>query len=276
MMNARGAMHPERTSFFQWARLLIVTAALLAPGSGSAQEVDPTSRGTAVTRAALQAALAEAEQIANSDGYSDQLREQKRMEASLIRSRLLEGDFFPGDQIVVSVAGDTAATSTLTVGPGRVISLLGLPDIPLNGVLRSEIEDYLRQQLARYIRNPEVKARPLLRLSITGGIGAPGFYQLDPDILVSAALMTAGGITNATELDHTKVLRDKEEVVSGEQFARAVREGGTLDQLNLRAGDEIIVGQRKTRDWWTTLRTIATVPALVLSVYGMGRLFGIF
>ncbi|HXG43287.1 MAG TPA: polysaccharide biosynthesis/export family protein [Gemmatimonadales bacterium] len=269
-------MHPERTSFFQWARLLIVTAALLAPGSGSAQEVDPTSRGTAVTRAALQAALAEAEQIANSDGYSDQLREQKRMEASLIRSRLLEGDFFPGDQIVVSVAGDTAATSTLTVGPGRVISLLGLPDIPLNGVLRSEIEDYLRQQLARYIRNPEVKARPLLRLSITGGIGAPGFYQLDPDILVSAALMTAGGITNATELDHTKVLRDKEEVVSGEQFARAVREGGTLDQLNLRAGDEIIVGQRKTRDWWTTLRTIATVPALVLSVYGMGRLFGIF
>jgi len=275
-MNARGAMHSERTRLFRWARLLLVTVAVLAPRAGSAQEVDPTSRGTAVTRAALQAALAEAEQIANSSGYSDQLREQKRMEASLIRSRLLEGDFFPGDQIVVSVAGDTAATSTLTVGPGRVISLLGLPDIPLNGVLRSEIEDYLRQQLARYIRNPEVKARPLLRLSITGGIGNPGFYQLDPDILVSAALMTAGGITNATELDHTKVLRNKDEVVSGEQFARAVREGGTLDQLNLRAGDEIIVGQRKTRDWWTTLRTIATVPALVLSVYGMGRLFGIF
>ncbi len=269
-------MPPQRTRFLRLAGVLIAAAMLLVARGGSAQEVDPTSRGTSVTRAALEAALAEAEQIANSSGYSDQLREQKRMEASLIRSRLLEGDFFPGDQIVVSVAGDTAASATLTVGPGRVISLLGLPDIQLNGVLRSEVEGYLRQQLARYIRNPEVKARPLLRLSITGGIGAPGFYQLDPDVLVSAALMTAGGITNATELDRTKVLRNNEEVVSGEQFARAVREGATLDQLNLRAGDEIVVGQHKTRDWWTTLRTFAAVPALVLSVYGMGRLFGVF
>ncbi len=276
MMTLLRGIALRRPRCFRPVLALVILGAMLASRPGAAQEIDPTSRGTSVTRANLEAALAEAEQIANSSGYSEQLREQKRREASLIRARLLEGDFFPGDQIVVSVAGDTAASSTLTVGPGRVISLLGLPDIPLNGVLRSEIQDYLQQQVARYVRNPQVKARPLLRLSITGGVGAPGFYQLDPDVLVSAALMSAGGITNATELKDTKVLRNEEEVVSGSQFASAVREGATLDQLNLRAGDEIIVGQRKTRDWWTTVRTFAAVPALILSLYGVGRLFGIF
>jgi hypothetical protein len=49
-----------------------------------------------------------------------------------------------------------------------------------------------------------------------------------------------------------------------------------LDALNLRAGDEIEVGTKSTTDWLSTLRTVAIIPALIISLYGLGKLFGLF
>ena len=67
-------------------------------------------------------------------------------------------------------------------------------DIPMTGVLRSEVNDYLKQQLSKSIKNPEVEARSLIRLSVLGGVSKPGFYQLDSGMLLSDALQAAGGI----------------------------------------------------------------------------------
>ena len=44
----------------------------------------------------------------------------------------------------------------MTVGPGKIISLANYGDIPMTGVLRSEVNDYLKQQLSKWIKNPEV------------------------------------------------------------------------------------------------------------------------
>jgi protein involved in polysaccharide export with SLBB domain len=157
-----------------------------------AQAESPDGRRAVATREELQAALTEAERIANSGGYSNAYREDKKFEADMIRGRLTEGDFQIGDQIQLTVFGETDATGLQTVGPGRVLSVKGLPDIPLRGVLRSELEPYLREQIGRYIRDAQVKARPMIRLSIIGVLG-PGFYQLDADMMLSDAVMSAGG-----------------------------------------------------------------------------------
>jgi protein involved in polysaccharide export with SLBB domain len=109
-----------------------------------------------------------------------------------------------------------------------------------------------------------------------GAIGKPGFYQMDADKMLSDALMDAGGINNGTELKGSKVLRGDEVIIDGEAFTKAVTDGVNLDQLNLRAGDVIEVGTKSKKDWFTTLRTFAVIPALILSTYGLGRLFGIF
>jgi SLBB domain len=258
--------------------LLIVLLTLLPAGGLLAQVTDVAAEGRAptVSRAALEAELASAEQIAGSDAYSGTFRSQKRQEATQIRERLTEGDFLVGDQIQLSVMGDSSLSGTKTVGPGKVLTLAGLPDIPLRGVLRSEIEPYLREWIGRYLKDPVVKARAPIRLSVLGGVKGPGFYQMDPDILLSDALTQAGGIDNGTDLKHSTILRNDEVIVDGDQFTEAIAKGVTLDQLNLRAGDVIKVGQQSTKSWFTSLRTVAIIPGLIVSTYGLGKLLGVF
>jgi len=255
---------------------LLVGLALGAPRSTGAQEVNPDGRRAVASREELQAALVEADRIANSGGYSGSFREAKQREAALVRERLQDGDFQVGDQIQVTVFGETTATGMHSVGPGRVLSLPGLPDIPLRGVLRSEIEPYLRDQVGRYIKNAQVKARGMIRLSIIGGVAKPGFYQLDADMMLSDALTAAGGILATTEFKRSVVRRGTDKILEAEGFTKALADGRSVDQLNLRAGDIVDVGQKPTRDTFMTVQTIALIPGLILGVYGIGKLAGAF
>lgn len=259
-------------------RFIVCVGSLVLPARLAAQDEgsDADGRRPVVTRAQLEQALAEAEQYANSSGYSSGFREGKRLEAGLIRERLQEGDFLVGDQIGVTMIGDSGFSGLKTVQPGRVLVLGTLPEIPMRGVLRSEVEAYLTEQIGRYVKNPQVKARPRIRLTMMGGVSHAGFFQMDADILLSDALELAGGINNSTELKQSKVMRGEEEIIPGDVFVKAINDGRTLDDLNLRAGDEIVVGQKSKTDWFTKLRTYAIIPGLIVSTYGLGKLFGIF
>lgn len=258
-----------------WALLVAVVSGL--PGRLTAQDSVPVEpKRPLATRAELQLALDEADKIANSDAFSPSFRQEKRDEAAVLRERLLEGDFFVGDQLNISLVGDSGFSGTYTIQFGRMLTLPGLPDVPMKGVLRSEVQDYVTQQVGRFIKDPQLKVRPLIRLTFMGGIGRPGFYQMDADILLSDALMQAGGIGNSTELKRSEVKRSGEKIIEGDAIEKGVIEGITLDQLNLRAGDEITVGQKSNKDWFKTLRTFAVIPALIVSTYGLGRLLGVF
>lgn len=258
---------------------LLLGAAFVAPVGLAAQDTPVDARQPIATRAQLQEAMEAAEAIANSPAYSADFRETKRSEAAQIRERLLEGDFYIGDHLIIvttGMTGDSGIGGQAIIRPGRVLTLGALPDIPMRGVLRSEAEEYLTAQIRRYVIDAQVQVRPLIRLTFMGGIKSPGFYQMDADIMLSDALMQAGGISNGTDLKRSKILRGEDELVDGETFAQAVTEGVSLDHLNLRAGDVIEVGQVNKTNWFSTLRTYAIIPGLIISTYGVGKLFGIF
>jgi polysaccharide export outer membrane protein len=117
----------------------------------------------------------------------------KRREGQLIRERLTEGDLQVGDQVAITVLNEAALSGTFAIGAGRVLTLPGLPDIPVRGILRSETEDYLTGQLKRFVRDPSVRVLTSIRMSIMGAVGRPGFYQVPADVLVSDAIMLAAG-----------------------------------------------------------------------------------
>jgi protein involved in polysaccharide export with SLBB domain len=263
-----------RTRGLVWSLLLPLSFGIQV--SARAQVESSDGRRAVATRDELQAALAEADRIATSDGFSGSFREQKQREAGLIRERLQDGDFQVGDQIQVTVFGEATTSGLQTVGPGRVLSLPGLPDIPLRGVLRSEIEPYLHEQVAKYIRDAQVKARGMVRVSITGGVTKPGFYQLDADMMLSDALMSAGGILAGAEFKRSIVRRGEDKILEKDAFTKALADGRSLDQLNLRAGDVIDVGQKPVHNTFATVQTIAIIPGLILGVYGIGKLAGAF
>ncbi len=192
-------------------------------------------------------------------------------EAILLRERLQEGDFRVGDRIALSVQGEPTLTDSFTVTPARSIELPGIPEISVRGILRSELDDQLTQQLSRYLKNPEVKAVSLVRLAVLGAVGRPGFYALPAQTLLSDAIMSAGGPTSQTDLAKTSIQRGGKEIWSKDLLSKAIAEGTTLDQLNLHGGDEIVVGEKK-QPFFNTLRTVTVLLGLPLTIYALYQL----
>jgi polysaccharide export outer membrane protein len=178
------------------------------------------------------------------------------------------GDVRVGDRIVLSVRGDSALTDTFPVGPGRTLRLPNLPELSLQGVPRAQLQDYVAQHIARFVREPIVEVRPLIRIGLLGEVDRPGYYFVMTDGMVTDAIMMAGGPTREADLTKATVRRGATVLWERAQLREALTEGRTLDQLGLRSGDEIIIGQRTRSRLDNFLRVAGFVSGIALGIYG--------
>lgn len=231
---------------------------LMVPAAGD-------SAHSQATRAQLQALAitTEHDAAAASDGAT---RQQKQMQAATVRARLRDGDFDVGDRILLSIRGDSLVSDTVTVRAGRVIRLENMPDISLQGVLRSELQDYLTTQLTRYIKHPEVQSTSLVRVAVMGAVNKPGYYQVPADIAMADAIMMAGGPTQNADVSKTQLKRGKEVLYSSALLGQEVAKGATLDQLNIRPGDQIEIGERHKTSW-STIASLVGITAGLVSIF---------
>ena|SRR3989441_6192306 len=178
--------------------------------------------------------------------------------------------FQVGDRILLHVEGDSALTDTFTVVTGPALRLPNIGEVSLAGVQRGDIEAHLTRALGRYINDPVVQARALIRVSVVGEVSRPGFYAVPIDLVLADALMLAGGATKDARVDRLQILRGNASVWNGNALQTAIARGATLDELGMRAGDRIQVpAQRDPESKWrivgiivTTLATTVTVVAL--------------
>jgi protein involved in polysaccharide export with SLBB domain len=231
------------------------------------------TRRAQATRQELEATLVELEKYAASSGYSSRLRNEKAREATMIRTRLTEGDLQVGDQIDIQVIGQAAYSDSFMVASGRVLTLPGLPDIPLKGVLRSEAREYLTAQLSKYIKDPQVRVSTKIRLSVFGSVGRPGFYQIPADVLATDAIMIAGGPAADVDLSKVFVRRGATDIWPPDVLQEAMRQGLTLDQLNLQAGDELVVDPRKRPGGINFFTVMGALGGMASAVYFLARVF---
>jgi hypothetical protein len=250
--------------------LLLLAAPLLAQDPLPAPPSPVAGPRAQASREELQARLVEVDRILSSSGYSSRLKDVRRREAELIKRRLAEGDIGVGDQINLTVLNEPTLTGTFLVGPGRTLTLPGVGDIPMAQVLRSEVEDHLTRELAKYVRNPSVRATAMIRLTIFGDVGKPGYFQMPADWLVGDAMMAAGGPSSGQRLD-INIKRMDRQILTKDDMKEAIRLGMTLDQLNLQAGDEIEINGRRTTFNYGTV--IASIGALLGVVYLFERIF---
>jgi hypothetical protein len=259
----RPAAEVLRDALRRRAPLGLMLAGLLAIGSSveAQQRPVPPSRAHA-SRAELETAAADLER-ASASGKDADARRRQRAEAAFVRSRLKDGDFQPGDRLVLSVRGDAALTDTFTVRAGQVVQLPNIGDIPLAGVLRAELREHMQKQLGRFIQQPAIEVSSLVRIGVLGQVGQPGFYWVPADMLLSDAVMVAGGPTQVADFARSSIRRNADVLVTGKD-ARAVISGGrTIDQLNLRAGDELVVGERVRRDLMVYLQAAGIILGII-------------
>jgi protein involved in polysaccharide export with SLBB domain len=178
---------------------------------------------------------------------------------------LEQGDFRVGDRIVLDVRGEDDIPDTVQVQPGPVIVLGNIGEISLAGVLRSELQRHLTTQISRFIREPVVYSRSMIRLAVDGQILTPGFHVLPADMLIGEVLMAAGGPAAQADMDRIRVMRGETVLLDADVVAQAIIDGRSLDQLSMRAGDRIEVGARPSSAvWGTILRYSITVASVLI------------
>ena len=126
---------------------------------------------------------------------------------------------------------------------GPALNLPEIGRIALKGVLRSELNDYLTREIGRFVRDPRVRTRTLIRLLFTGEI-RQGFYSVPTNVPFTDAMMVAGGPTANAKLTEIRIERDGHPIWDGTRLQDAIIEGQTLDEMNLQAGDQVILPSR--------------------------------
>jgi protein involved in polysaccharide export with SLBB domain len=242
--------------------LLALAASVFFVNSAVAQSAPVDARGLHASRAHLEQLLASYENRAAARELGDEERLRNRAEADAVRARLQEGDFQTGDQIALLVMGHPDLSETYTVDATRSILLPNIGVIPLQGVLRSELEAHLTEHLAQYVRQPRVRAESTIRLLVAGGVGNPGYYSVPSHALITDVLELAGGTGRESRLTRIRVERNGQRIIAGRNLQQAIIAGQTLDQLNIRAGDRVIVPERTN---YRALRDALWVGTTVIS-----------
>jgi hypothetical protein len=262
-----------RPGYVKWLFVAFTMLAISVSATPlAAQEPERPTVAGPQTRADLESQAARLEQEASQGSAGS---DTKTAEAARIRARLRDGDFNTGDRVVVKVdSGVTARADTFIVREGRLVEFQGLPPITLTGVLHAELSEYLTQQLSRYFRDPNVQAYPLLRVAIFGPVGSPGYYSLPADLLLSDAIMSAGGPGSMAKMDESVVKRGEVEVIDKREVQRALVYGYTLSQMNIRDGDAIYIGgSTQQRNWTNVLRAVSIAVGLGFTVHRITKGF---
>ena len=179
--------------------------------------------------------------------------------------------FQVGDRILLHVEGDSALSDTFTVVAGPALRLPAIGEISLAGVRRTDLEAHLTRELGRYIKDPVVQARALIRISVVGEVTRPGYYAVPSDLVVADALMVAGGATKDARVDRLRILRGDASLWSGNALQTEIARGATLENLGIRAGDRIQVpgGQRDPESKWRILGIIVGTVASAVGVIAL-------
>jgi hypothetical protein len=238
-------------------RWIVLALVLGLPTTGSAQQSpedwDPAR--LQVTRPELEDLASRYEAIAASSAYSGGVRGRARTAGERIRERLEAGDFDVGDRIALQITGESEVPDTVLVEPGPSINLPNMGRISLEGVLRSELQDHLVAEISRFVQNPQVRTSATIRLQFRGTGGQPGFHTFPSDLLLSDAIMQAGGLRGETDWDEFKLARGDEVLMEGEDVEVALADGRSLDHLGLQNGDIIeIPAERPSQIWPRVIR----------------------
>ena len=238
------------------AGALIALLAVPRPASGQSGD-GANALGLGATRPALEARAAQAD----------------AREAALIHARLARGDFRVGDRILLTVEGEKELSDTFTVGLGGQLTLPIIGNVSLEGVLRSELQEYLRRRLAQNLRDPTVQTRAFVRLSIQGAVTHPGYYGVPADALLSDALMAAGGTMQEANLPKLRIERDGKPIWEGKALQQAIAEGRTLDGAGLVAGDQVIVPKRGGTTAGDVMRFGTVLLGIPITIYTLTKIF---
>ncbi|MEQ1692030.1 MAG: SLBB domain-containing protein [Gemmatimonas sp.] len=179
-----------------------------------------------------------------------------------IRARLTNGDFKVGDRFYFTLTIDSVSSDTISVRDGLLVTVVNLPDASLKGVLQSELDDVLLTHVSRYVKNARLRTVMLTQISVIGSVGRPGYYWTTPDRPLGDVIMMAGGPAVDANLREVEIKRDNRVIMKAKASRQALSDGRTLEQVDVRSGDEIRVPGKRKLNWQVIIQLLFVASSL--------------
>jgi protein involved in polysaccharide export with SLBB domain len=262
---------PWRCVSFRAVLVAVVVIAGTSRGAAGQQTVSDMTRRAIMSRQELDSLATEALASAKRTDISAEQRAALERCAADAQRRLEEGDFQPGDRIILHVSGDSAGRDTVTVQPSQMLRLPNLPPISLRGVLRSELREHLATRLREFIRDTLLRASPLVLVGVLGEVAHPGYYRVSLETSLADALMVAGGPTHDADLTRVTIRRGNQTLISSPEARGAMVRRTSLEQLGVDAGDELVVAPPRTRNWSLLMQIAGLATGALVAFFTIRR-----
>ena len=177
--------------------------------------------------------------------------------------------FIPGDAVKISTFPDTASFLN-NVFP---IDDQGYVELPIRGKVRisnmstEEFVRYIKQNFRDYLRYPNVQVKPLIRVSVLGGVATPGLYFYDPDHSLWGLIKICGGPLNEDGLEDMRWKRDGKDVKKN--LIPILQSGASLRSIGFKSGDQIWVKSPGRPGFIEKLGRISTIVGLGTSMFAL-------
>ncbi len=228
--------HPILSNLLRGFAVLATLGVVMLPAQR------PSSGPRLASRAELVTLAQTLERAAESPAYGERLRASARLDLAQVRRRLGVGDFTTGERIFIRVeGGEQPFADTISIRDSLIVDLPNIRRFSVTGVLRSELEEHVNNEVRAVIRNARVTAQPLLRVAVLGAVAAPGFRAVPSETLVDQLLFLGGSPAATATLDKMRFMRGDTVLLSGPAVMSAIAQGRTLASLDLSDGDALVI-----------------------------------
>lgn len=177
--------------------------------------------------------------------------------------------FIPGDAVKISTFPDTSSFLN-NIFP---IDDQGFVELPIKGKVRishmsvDEFTQYIKTNFRDYLRYPTIYVKPLIRVSVLGGVPSPGLYYFDPDYSLWALIKLCGGTLDEDGLKDMRWKRDGKNVKKN--LIPYLQSGVSLRAIGFKSGDQIWVKSPGKPGFLEKLGRVSTLIGLGTSIFAL-------
>ena len=150
----------------------------------------------------------------------------------------------PGDQLQIRIWGQLEANLRVTVDRSGQIYIPRVGQIPVAGVRYSELEQYLKNEVAKNFRNFNLTANVghlrSIQVLVVGNARFPGTYTISSLSTLVNAIFASGGPNAQGSLRHIQVRRDGTTVTDFDFYDLLIK-GDKSKDVRLQPGDVLYI-----------------------------------
>ena len=144
----------------------------------------------------------------------------------------------PGDVVKVDVWREPDYTREYVVDTRGAVNLPQLGLLRVAGRTPEWLSDSITAGYRRVLANPSITVTVLMRVTVTGEVGHPGVFPVDPTTTVGELLAIAGGPTPLGNRHKIQLVR------SGRIVVTSLDVGTVLQRSPVQSGDQLFVPRR--------------------------------